>query len=371
MDVHLLKVPQFGVNDTTAKVVNWVCRDGGKVNLGQQIVTLETTKVIVEIEAEYQGYIVHLVQQDVELEVGEVFCAIVDNVNKVDTIRHLYQNNQVEQQQSIQFEATKKAMSLAQELGVDLSQMSLTGVIREKDVQTFYESQRPVQKRLIPTELVIEDSSCALVIYGAGNGALTVKECVEIVGHYQVVAFLDDDLQGVIDFAELPVLAGHQLEILSHCGVKYCFTEIANWKVRLNIMKRCESVGIEMINVIHPDSYIAPSVIMGCGNHVKSGAHVETNSRIGDGCIIDNGVIIAHDNIISDGCHIAPGVSMGSSINIGRGSVIGIGASISTNVILGQEIIVGVGSAVGMDVPDKTMVEGVPARIVGKRTQEN
>ena len=87
MDTYLVKVPQLGVNDATAKVVDWLCKDGVKVDRGQEIATLETTKVTMGIEAETKGYLVQLVKKEVELEVGEVFCAIVEKVNQVDKIR--------------------------------------------------------------------------------------------------------------------------------------------------------------------------------------------------------------------------------------------------------------------------------------------
>ena len=58
-------------------------------------------------------------------------------------------------------------------------------------------------------------------------------------------------------------------------------------------MKR---LNIELLNVIHPKSYISKSKI-GVGNYIKSAVY-ETGTKIGDCCIIDNGVVIAHDNNI-------------------------------------------------------------------------
>ena len=81
--------------------------------------------------------------------------------------------------------------------------------------------------------------------------------------------------------------------------------------------------------------------------------------------IIDNGSVIAHDNQIGNGCHIAPGVSLGSSISIGDFTVIGIGACISTNVIIGKNCIISVGSSVTKDVPDNSIVEGIPGKVIG------
>ena len=56
---------------------------------------------------------------------------------------------------------------------------------------------------------------------------------------------------------------------------------------------------------------------------------------------------------------------MGSSIHIGDYTVVGIGASISTGVNIGKNCIISVGSTVMKDVPDNSIVEGVPGKIIG------
>ena len=107
---------------------------------------------------------------------------------------------------------------------------------------------------------------------------------------------------------------------------------IAGGAIRLKKKSFLEESGVELINVIHPSAFLAPSVQLGVGNYVKARAVIETNTRVGDCCIIDNGAILAHDNVIEDGCHIAPGVSLGSSITVGARTINGIGASVSTGV---------------------------------------
>ncbi len=126
-------------------------------------------------------------------------------------------------------------------------------------------------------------------------------------------------------------------------------------------------VDINLINVVHPQAWVAPSVKMGFGNHIKAGAVIDTRTEIRDGCIIDNNTIIPHDNLIESFSHLAPGVILGSNVVIGESTIVGIGASVATGVKIGANCIVGVGSAVTKNIPNGSVVEGVPARVVGHR----
>ena len=207
-----------------------------------------------------------------------------------------------------------------------------------------------------------------VVIYGAGLGGKTLKESIDLRGEHEVAYFLDDDINRIgVQMEGILVRSGNELSKLKKEGIFGIVTEIADSRKRLEIRKGAQESGLELINVIHPHTYIAPSVKLGKGNFIKAGAIIETNTLIKDCCIIDNGVIIAHNNIIEDSCHLAPGVVLGSSIKIGTQSIIGIGASISTKIIIGKNVIVSVGSSITRDIPDDSVVEGVPGRVIGKR----
>ena len=52
---------------------------------------------------------------------------------------------------------------------------------------------------------------------------------------------------------------------------------------------------------------------------------------------------------------------------IGSKTIVGIGSSIATSSIVGEGCIVSVGSSIVRDVPDGTIVEGVPGKVIGVR----
>ena len=107
---------------------------------------------------------------------------------------------------------------------------------------------------------------------------------------------------------------------------------------------------------------------------------------IGDRCVIGAGAVItAHEGIeigddvwfgndvfVSDAGHgyQQPGVPIGhqlgthAPVRIGSGSWIGHGAMILPGTTVGRNVVVGAGSVVRGEIPDHSIVAGVPARVV-------
>jgi len=369
-DLFVVTVPQLGVNDEMATIVEWHVSDESTVSIGELLCTLETTKATFDVEAETTGHVVHLVDASSEVRISQPIALIGLTLETLKAEKDRYASR-VRPESSTQeaaggpVKATQKAKDLAQRLAVDLAKISAAGIIREQDVLQYHEKTSATHPKAV--DLSWDPARQPVAIYGAGRGAMTLKECLDFDELYQVVCFIDDDPQHPSTLCELPVYHSSRLQEIVERGVHSLACEIANGSVRLRILKQCDDLGIDLINVIHPQAYIAPTVRMGKGNYVKAGAVIETNTVIGHCCIIDNGAVIAHDNVLRDGCHIAPGVAMGSSIYVGELTIVGIGASIATSVQVGRSAIISVGSSVVKDVPDYAVVEGVPGRVVGKR----
>ena len=69
-----------------------------------------------------------------------------------------------------------------------------------------------------------------------------------------------------------------------------------------------------------------------------------------------------HDNTISDYVTIAPNVVNLGRITVGRSSYIGANATVLPEVMIGNHATVGAGAVVIKNVPDNTIVKGVPAK---------
>jgi serine O-acetyltransferase len=98
-------------------------------------------------------------------------------------------------------------------------------------------------------------------------------------------------------------------------------------------------------------------------------------ARVGKGIFLDHatGLVIGETAVIGDNVSILHGVTLGGTgkegsdrhPKIGNGVLIGAGAKILGNIQIGQCSRVAAGSVVLKEVPPKTTVAGVPAKVVG------
>jgi sugar O-acyltransferase (sialic acid O-acetyltransferase NeuD family) len=363
-----ITAPQLGVNDEEAELIEWLVDEGCKISAGETLCVLETTKATYEIESEISGYVVQLVKEHEVIALNQEIAVIVLSKEEVQTTKDavILKNNKITSDKIGDIKATKKAIKLAKEHGIELSNITPDKgeIIRESHVLSYLDKQK---KQFVP-ELIVDIGSeyIPVALYGAGNGAITLQEAMEAGDQYRAVCFIDDNPKHAAIHNGLPIVHGSQLSELKEKGIDHIATEIAGGAIRMRIKKQIENFGFELVTIIHPSAFIATSVKIGIGNFIKARAVIETNTVIRDCCIIDNGVVIAHDNLIENACHIAPGAIFGSSIKIGENTIVGIGASISTNINIGSNCIISVGSAVTKHVENNSVVDGVPAKVIGK-----
>ena len=142
-----LRLPKVNVNEDAATFVAWIVDDGGRVEPGQPVCTVETNKAALDLEAGAAGYLRHRAQPGQECAVREVLGFVTDTADQpLPALDWLPLPDDAEHraseaaQRPPRARATLKARRLAAELGVDLWQVKSQGVIRETDVQAFADS---------------------------------------------------------------------------------------------------------------------------------------------------------------------------------------------------------------------------------------
>ena len=206
---------------------------------------------------------------------------------------------------------------------------------------------------------------------GAGGHARVVIEILRLLSGYELVGLLDPRQElWDSDVLGVPVLGDDRLlSELRNQGVDFAFIglgTVGDTRPRRRLYEIVRRQGFQFIKAIHPQSIIAPSVELGHGPTIMAGAVINTGAKLGDNVIVNTGSIVEHDCIIGDHVHIATGARLAGTVRVGEGAHIGLGASILQGLEVGQNAIVGAGAVVISNVPDNTVVVGVPARILKK-----
>ena len=139
------------------------------------------------------------------------------------------------------------------------------------------------------------------------------------------------------------------------------FLAIGDINKRAEIAKSVERFSLNYPEIIHTSVIYNPDKI-GKGSIIYPGTIIMNNCRIGEFSLLNSGVTIGHDVNVGNFCNINSGVNLAGRITIGDGSFLGIGATVRENIRIGKNSIVGAGSVVVSDVPDNSLVYGVPAK---------
>lgn len=179
-----LVVPREIVNADSVFVVRWAVDNGGKVDAGDIVCEIETSKAAVSIRACDTGYLRHHAQVGADVPVGGVLGHIMVNATTPAP------SQAAPAEQPAPSNISAKARRKIEELGLDLSLFAGKELVREQDVLAVAAEQR--------TAVVEVDPRGNYAVEALGSVQRRVARAMD-----QIVAIPVSYLERTIDFAAL------------------------------------------------------------------------------------------------------------------------------------------------------------------------
>ncbi|MCH2153642.1 MAG: hypothetical protein MK089_09915 [Phycisphaerales bacterium] len=340
-DPREIRIPRETVNDDVVTVQSWAVAHGEQVTAGQHVVDIETSKSVLELEAETDGYLHHLHPAGAEVPVGELVGRVEAEAPAADAASASSPAPVASAPSSGDVAISRKAQVLIDKHGIDPSVFAGKGLIRERDVRAYMESSP-------------EDSS--------EDGSISIEPLEEspapAVNTSPVQATPAKPYQGKGLFGDAKASAGDRGTSTVVLIWNYFWR---NWLLG-NLVKVAPR---GVINVLHrwrgvkmgPDCFIDPTSILETAypENITMGKDV----RVTVGCIImthikaphhlrDTGMMpaVVKPVILQDHCFIGVNSVVMPGVTVGRCSVVASGSVVMNNV------------------PPYTMVSGNPAKVV-------
>lgn len=119
--------------------------------------------------------------------------------------------------------------------------------------------------------------------------------------------------------------------------------------------------------IIHPASFVDPTVDVGPGTLICAGAVVQPECVLGRHVIINTSSSVDHECHIASYAQVAPGAHLGGRITLGEGAMAGIGSSIHQGSKMGAWSTLGGGAFLKGSLDEGVVAVGIPARPLVKR----
>jgi UDP-perosamine 4-acetyltransferase len=206
-----------------------------------------------------------------------------------------------------------------------------------------------------------------VVIFGCGENGFQAYHAMRHDPDLDVIGFLDGNPEKHgTEMLGLPVLGdfGEIPNLMRTRGLGGAIPAVGDNWIRSRIARTLREHDVEIVSAIHPTVMIESPERIGEGVILEMGAAIHAGGVIGDGVFMGTSAIVAHHSTVGEYATLSGGVSFGGRVSIGSYTLVGVGASIHPHISVGSNVIVGVGAAVVKDVPDNTVVVGVPAKFL-------
>jgi acetyltransferase-like isoleucine patch superfamily enzyme len=336
-EVTPIRIPRENIADDTVIIVKWLKNNGDYIKLNEDLLEIETSKAIITIEADKEGYLEILRPAGEIIEVGEKIAIIhpmpfntkAQNEHSAYDGTHMNERSPQPEQPLRGLLFSRKALLLMEQNGIDHAVFEGRFFIREKDVHDYLATRN--QAQTVPHDVFVPTSP----------------------SQYQVKSF----------FSEIFHASKNRNKNLFLFFLNYIFRNYL-----LNLLTPLAPVGL--IIFMHK----LRGVKIGKGCFIDPSAQLETaypeNIIIGDDVrITAHCVVMTHikaSNYLQD-TGLVP--VMNRPVIFEDHCFIGVNSVIMPGVRIGRASVVNSGSVVISNVPPYCIVAGNPAKVVKRFPQ--
>ncbi len=368
-------IPLINPNEPEALLAGLHVKEGQRVEQGDLLCTLETTKSAAEITAEGAGYVVGLLGEAGQtVQAGDILCYLAPAPDWQPPAVSHPRTSVIPAQISIGIEPvipagmrlTQPALALAREHHLNLSQLPIDTLVTEKAVRAVLETSHLSAQPALSADFSppgIAFNPAAIVVYGGGGHGKSLIDLIRALRTFRIVGIIDDGLAAIPEKRSIlgvPVLGGADaLTKLYSQGVRLAVNAvggIGNLAVRVKVFQRLAQAGFTCPPVVHPSAVIEPSASLSPGVQVFPLAYVGSEAHIGFGVIVNTGAIVSHDCQIGDYSNLSPGAILAGEVQVGAGVLVGMDVTVNLRARIGKGARIGNGATVKSDVPEGGIV---------------
>ncbi|EAK0952146.1 acetyltransferase [Campylobacter lari] len=178
-----------------------------------------------------------------------------------------------------------------------------------------------------------------IIIIGAGGHARACMDVIELEGKFEIAGFVDNDIESTY----YPLLGNDDDLKKLFKEYKYALIGIGQIKTslpRVQIYDKLKTIGFRLPTIISPLAHVSKRSFIDEASIIMHHALVNTNVKIGKGCIINSKALVEHDAIIENFCHISTASVVNGGCLIKQHSFLGSNTHLKHGSILGEDSIV-------------------------------
>ncbi|MBF0785404.1 acetyltransferase [Muribacter muris] len=201
-----------------------------------------------------------------------------------------------------------------------------------------------------------------VIFIGAGGYAKSVLDSLD-PEQFEFCGFIDNFKPVGTLHLGFPILAD-TIEHFNERAHYHYFISIGNNTHRLDKFLTLQKYGCSLINVIDSSAVVSRFASLGTGVFVGKMAIINSGVTVGDNVIVNTKALIEHGCQVGNHSNISTNTTLNGDVIVEDYCFVGSSSVVTGQLRVGESAIVGAGAVVIRNVEPRTVVAGVPAKLI-------